>query len=41
VTFAGGVKPVMQLQVGYNVAASDGTAVTGSVFLTVHKTAKE
>jgi len=37
-TFAGGVKSVMQLQVGYNVAADDGKAVTGSVFLTVHKT---
>lgn len=41
VTFAGGVKPVMQLQVGYNVKAADGAAVTGSVFLTVHKAVKE
>ncbi len=38
VTFAGGAKPVMQLQVGYNVKADDGATVTGSVFLTVHKT---
>ena len=39
-TFAGGVTPVMQLQVGYNVTARNGTPVTGSVFLTVHKASK-
>ena len=41
VQFAGGVKPVMQLQVGYNIAAGDTTKAMGSVFLTVHKMAKD
>ena len=42
VKFAGGVKPVMQLQVGYNVAMKgEETKVMGSIFLTVHKMAKE
>jgi hypothetical protein len=37
-----GMAPVMQLQVGYNLkAATDDAKVTGSVFLTVHKTPKE
>jgi hypothetical protein len=30
--------PVMQMQVGYNVAAADGTKVVGSVYLTIHAT---
>ncbi|HUR55419.1 MAG TPA: DUF6797 domain-containing protein [Gemmataceae bacterium] len=30
--------PVMQMQVGYNVAAADGRKVVGSVFLTIHAT---
>jgi hypothetical protein len=34
------LRPVMQMQVGYNVAAADGAKVTGSVFLTVHTTGK-
>jgi hypothetical protein len=33
----GPVKPVMQMQVGYNVAAADGARIVGSVYLTVHK----
>jgi len=33
----GGVKPVMQFQIGYNVKAKSGDAITGSVFLTVRK----
>ncbi len=38
----GGIRPVMQLQVGYNIAAKDDKAkVLGSVFLTVHKAGKE
>ena len=42
VKFAGGMKPVMQLQVGYNIATKDEKEKTiGSVFLTVHKMAKE
>jgi hypothetical protein len=36
-----GMAPVMQLQVGYNLKAKDDTKVSGSVFLTVHKAAKE
>ncbi len=37
----GGMKPVMQLQVGYNLTAKDAAAkVMGSVFLTIHKLAK-
>jgi hypothetical protein len=37
-----GMAPVMQLQVGYNLtAAKDDAKVSGSVFLTVHKPAKE
>jgi hypothetical protein len=35
-----GVRPVMQMQVGVNLKAADGTAVVGSVFLTVHHTGK-
>lgn len=30
--------PVMQMQVGYNVAAADGKKVVGSVYLTIHDT---
>jgi hypothetical protein len=33
----GPVRPVMQMQVGYNVAAVDGKKVVGSVYLTVHQ----
>ena len=40
VKIAGGAKPAMQMQLGYNVKASDGASVVGSVFLTVHTTAK-
>jgi hypothetical protein len=36
-----GMAPVMQLQVGYNLKATDDAKVSGSVFLTVHKAAKE
>ncbi|VTR95541.1 multifunctional secreted protein : Putative large multi-functional protein OS=Blastopirellula marina DSM 3645 GN=DSM3645_26609 PE=4 SV=1 [Gemmata massiliana] len=34
------LKPVMQMQVGYNVKSADGKPVTGSVFLTIHSTGK-
>ncbi|MBA4065601.1 MAG: hypothetical protein C0501_18180 [Isosphaera sp.] len=34
------LRPVMQMQVGYNVAAAGGAKVTGSVFLTIHTTGK-
>ena len=34
----GAVKPVMQMQVGYNVTAADGAKVVGAVYLTVHRT---
>ncbi len=40
VKIAGGAKPAMQMQLGYNVKASDGASVVGSVFLTVHTTGK-
>jgi hypothetical protein len=41
-TVPGGMRTVMQMQVGYNVTAKDDSAkVTGSVFLTAHKAAKE
>ena len=40
VKIAGGAKPAMQMQLGYNVMATDGASVVGSVFLTVHTTAK-
>ena len=40
-TVPGEMRPVMQMQVGYNVTANDVERVTGSVFLTVHKPAKE
>jgi hypothetical protein len=41
-TVPGGMPKVMQMQVGYNVTTKDDAAkVTGSVFLTVHKAAKE
>ena len=33
-----GLKPVMQMQVAYNVAAGDKRKVLGSVYLTVHST---
>ncbi len=36
----GKMQPVMQMQVGLNVKAADGAAVTGSVFLTVHNVGK-
>ena len=32
------LKPVMQMHVGYTVAAADGRPVTGSVYLTIHAT---
>lgn len=38
VRVAGGMRPVMQMQVGYNVAAADGAKVVGSVYLTVRGT---
>lgn len=42
VAFDGGMKPAMQVQVGFNVtAAADGKKVVGSVFLTAHKTGAE
>jgi hypothetical protein len=34
------LRPVMQMQVGYNVRAADGAMVAGSVFLTIHTTGK-
>jgi type 1 glutamine amidotransferase len=37
-TFASGIRPVMQWQVGYNVKSADGKVITGSVYLTVHGT---
>lgn len=36
-TFAA-LKPVMQMQVGYNVKGADGAPVTGSVYLTINGT---
>jgi len=35
-----GLRPVMQMQVGYNLLAADGRKVVGSVFLTIHTTGK-
>ena len=35
------VRPVMQMQVGYNLTHADGRRVTGSVYLTVNPTAVE
>jgi hypothetical protein len=40
-TVPGGMHPVMQMQIGYNLTAKDANAVSGSVFLTVHKLAKD
>ncbi len=40
VVLDGGMKPAMQVQVGFNVTATDGKKVVGSVFLTAHKTGK-
>lgn len=37
-TFAKPVSPVMQLQIGYSVTATDAKPVAGSVYLTVHGT---
>ena len=34
------VRPAMQVQVAYNLAAADGHRVVGSVFLTVHEKGK-
>jgi hypothetical protein len=34
------LRPVMQMQVAYNVAATDGRPVVGSVFLTINDTGK-
>lgn len=34
------LKPVMQMQVGFNVKAADGKAVVGSVLLTLHEVGK-
>jgi hypothetical protein len=39
-TVAGGVRPVMQFQIGYNVKTKAGDPITRSVFLTIHGTAK-
>jgi hypothetical protein len=33
----GPIRPVMQMQVGYNVAAADGKPIVGSVYLTVNR----
>ncbi len=41
VKFQNGMKPVMQLQVGYNLQSKAGEPVVGSVYLTVHKMAKD
>ncbi len=42
VKVTGGIKPVMQMQLGYNLTSKDATrAVTGSVFLTVHDVGKK
>ncbi len=41
-TFASGIVPAMQYQIGYKLQASDAkTNVTGSVFLTIHEAVKE
>jgi hypothetical protein len=34
------LKPVMQMQVGFNVKAADGKPVVGSVLLTLHEAGK-
>jgi hypothetical protein len=34
------LQPVMQMQVGYNIATKEGRKVVGSVFLTIHSTGK-
>ncbi|MFM8272600.1 MAG: DUF6797 domain-containing protein [Gemmata sp.] len=34
------LRPVMQMQIGYNVKSRDGRPATGSVFLTIHSTGK-
>ncbi|HVL13258.1 MAG TPA: hypothetical protein VM529_11885, partial [Gemmata sp.] len=34
------LRPVMQMQVGYNLKAADGKPVAASVFLTIHTTGK-
>jgi len=36
-----GIQPVMQMQIGYNLADKDGKKFSGSVYLTIHKLAKE
>lgn len=41
VVLDGGMKPAMQVQVGFNITATDGKKVVGSVFLTAHKTRGE
>jgi hypothetical protein len=41
VKLKGGARPAQSMQLGYNLASKDTTkAVTGSVFLTIHKTGK-
>ena len=37
---AGGVKPAMQVQTGYNLKSAEGTVMTGSVFHTIHQVPK-
>ena len=32
------LRPVMQMQIGYNLLAADGRVVTGSVYLTINGT---
>ncbi len=34
------LQPVMQMQVGYNLLATDGRKVSGSVFFTINTTEK-
>ena len=41
VNISGGMRPVMQFQLGYNLKAGDGATVSGSTFFTVHQLAKE
>ena len=41
VNISGGMRPVMQFQLGYNLKAGDGATVSGSTFFTVHQLAKD
>jgi hypothetical protein len=40
-TIPGGVRSVMQMQIGYNLTAQDSASVSGSTFLTIHQAARE